>query len=484
MKTLRRFDIPAFRTGWAAFNFVAMLTFASVAYWWTGVLGTIAVVVLGVAYSPLAFYYTLADGTFGGFYGWANPLRYIGAIVVVPCLAQMPVSRRAAVPRRDTASGVALGSIWAVTAFFAQENLSSVLVAGGLILVLLWLTRTASGWNIVRLIRNVALGFSAVAIFVLAYYSWHGAAREFISNYFLVPRAVAAGYSNMWWPPQDAGRADVASYYFTFPFLIAIAICTIWRAPGCLQPLDFNRRRLLSFVCVQLACFQTALFRSDASHVMNTLIALPFVLALGVVDVPRFLAAKWPARIVVGAVFVSLVLLIYPTLRTSQWRPLIVAPTAKLRAVAPSPLPVKYGSRVGFRRATRWLADEPLLADSSGLSMREFAEFTSDLHDLVGVRKTYVASLRRVWAGAVYFMADLVPAPFPLDRDTMTINQPLRDRVTDHIRSHPRDYECLISNSLSEQESEAFLATHAAAVITQRQLGSEPVYIILSRPDL
>jgi hypothetical protein len=284
-----------------------------------------------------------------------------------------------------------------------------------------------------------------------------------------------------------------ATYYFTFPFLMAMAVCTIWRVPAFrVEPLDFNRRRLLSFLCVQLACFQTVLLRSDTEHLMNTLIALPFVLVLGIVDLPRFVASRWPARIGVGGVFLSLVLLIYPALRTRQWDRLVLAPVAKLRADDDlMPLPIKYGNRSGFKRATRWLADEPTLAAGSGLSMREFLEFASDLHDLVGTRKTYVADVGSgcmmtargecVWAGAVYFMADLMPAPYPLDRDTMTINDPLRRRVIEHIRTHARDYECVVTNSLSTPESEAFLSRHPDATVVQRQLGRHPVYILLSK---
>jgi hypothetical protein len=63
----------------------------------------------------------------------------------------------------------------------------------------------------------------------------------------------------------------------------------------------------------------------------------------------------------------------------------------------------------------------------------------------------------------------------------MTINEPLRRRAIEHIRTHARDYECVVTNSLSTPESEAFLSTHPDATVVQRQLGRHPVYILLSK---
>jgi hypothetical protein len=492
MKAVGRFDIVSFRTAWALFNLFGLFIVAAVAYYWIGIIGVLAVVPLALAYSPLAFYATYPDGTFGGYYGWANALRYAGTLVVVPSLALIVADGVAGRHRSFAAAPIAAGTVWGLSAWFAQENLSATFVGGGLLLVLLWLTRSATGWQTLWAIRNIALGFLAVALPLLAYYAWHGVLGDFLRNYVLVPRAVAAGYSNMWWPPQDAAFPERTTYYFAFPFLMVIAICTIWRLPAIrVGPLDFRRRRLLAFLCVQLACFQTTLLRSDSAHLMNTLTALPFVLVLGIVDLPRFLVSRWLARIAVGVVFLSLVLLIFPALRARQWDRLVLAPLAKLRQTDDGAvLPAEGGRRVGFERGTPWLADEPMLAVGSGLSVREFLDFASDLHDLVGPRKTYVADVGTgcamtvrgecVWSGAVYFMADLVPAPYPLDRDTMTINDKVRRRVSEHIRTNHRDYDCVITSSLASPEAEAFLSTHPGASVVQRQLGRHQVYILLS----
>src|SRR5204863_7921278 len=124
----------------------------------------------------------------------------------------------------------------------------------------------------------------------------------FVRSYFFFARAVAVGYSNMWWPAQDSARPDRYSYYFTLPFILACGICALWRLPALrvAGPLDRRRTLFLAFVCVQLACYQTALLRSDAAHLMNTMIALPFVIVLGFIELPRWLATTpagvWAVR--------------------------------------------------------------------------------------------------------------------------------------------------------------------------------------------
>jgi len=114
--------------------------------------------------------------------------------------------------------------------------------------------------------------------------------------------------------------------------------------------------------------------------------------------------------------------------------------------------------------------------------MRTFLEFASDIHDLVGQRKTYIAYIGKIYTGLLYFMADLTPAPYPLDLETMTINSKLRGLVIDHMRSHPADYECFIGPSLEQTEAQVFLDLHPGAVTLQRKMGPVMLYVILTRP--
>ena len=107
--------------------------------------------------------------------------------------------------------------------------------------------------------------------------------------------------------------------------------------------------------------------------------------------------------------------------------------------------------------------------------MREWLDFASEVHRIVGSRTTFVADIGEMWTGPLYFFADLTPAPFPLDRDTMTINDVAQARVVEHIRTHPADYECFVGASI-KAEAQAFLDVHPGAERLERMLGPEGGY--------
>jgi hypothetical protein len=490
MRLADSFDIVSFRTAWAAVEFVTMVAWGLAAYWWLGLVGAVAGMLLAMTYSPLSFFYTLPDGTLAGYYGWANPLRYFPTLVAVVGFGFLATDQ--AMSRRSQAIGAAvLGGLWAAGAWLAQENLSASAAGAILLATLLCLTATVPVWRVLRLVWYIVVGFACVATPVVAMYAWHGTLGTFVRNYFLIPHAVAMGYSNLWWPPQDPVHP---SYYFTLPFLIGLAICTMWRVPALrlVAPLDRSRMRFLAFICVQLVCYQTALFRSDAAHLMNTMIAMPFVLVLGVVDLPRWLAVTRPRRLAIAGLFIAVALALFPTLRSfDRWHYTLVSPMSRFTREPSMARPASGASTaslpVAFQRATPMLADEPLLASAAGISIHAFLDFANEIHDLVGARKTYIAWLDwRVWTGAIYFMADLTPAPYPLDRESMAVNGPLRTRIADHIRAHPEEYECFIGLSLDGPEAVAFLETHSGAVRFERTLptgapwGPTRVHVILS----
>ncbi|HMF94769.1 MAG TPA: hypothetical protein VKE96_10765 [Vicinamibacterales bacterium] len=469
MVRLGRFDIVGFRTACAALNFLALLALAIAAGRSMTAIGAAAVVVLSLAYSPFAFFFTFQDGTFGGFYGWGFALRYLAPVIVVPALGHWLVAGEDSKSWRI----VALGAVWGAGAWLAQENLSTTVVSAGLLFLTLWLTSTIELRNVVAAVRNLVLGFGCAIAPVLVWYAWRGELGTFLHNYFVVPRAVAAGYSNMWWPIGDAARPDRFSYYFTAPFALALGVCALWRLPDFrpAAPLDWRRVRLFAYIAVLVACYQTALFRSDYAHVMNTMIALPFVLILGLVELPRWLASTPRAKAAVAVLFVALSLGVYPTLATQRWAATLSWPLSRFRSTARVEATSPAGGDVALQRATPLLADEPEFAGGTALPMRTFLAFAADIHNIVGSRRTLVVDLGdRAWTGALYFFADLTPAAYPFDRETMTLNAVVRSQVAADIAVHPERYDCVIGTSLDDQAAVAFLRTHPNAIRLSRML--------------
>ena len=118
----------------------------------------------------------------------------------------------------------------------------------------------------------------------------------------------------------------------------------------------------------------------------------------------------------------------------------------------------------------------------NSVSVPEFLAFATEVHDIVGQRKTFY--LKIGWTaggGLIAFMADLVPAPHPLGGELLSVNDTVKVDVAQHIRTHPQDYEAFIGPSLSDPEAEAFLESHPGAVTLERRLGESAIYILLSK---
>jgi len=236
---------------------------------------------------------------------------------------------------------------------------------------------------------------------------------------------------------------------------------------------------------VQLACFQSVLLRSDSSHLVNTLIALPFIVVLGTLDVARCLAETPGARVAVRAAFFAAVLTVYPAFRSQlpfSWTGLLTHPAAKFAVAHAQEPPEPYEGRSAYKRVPRLLHDEPELGNGAGVSMRTFLDFATDVQRIIGPRKTYVRDLGHVYFadGLLYFLANLTPAPALPDRDTMTLTDEVRQAVADRIRAHPQDFECFVASSLDGPEASAFLETHLDAQRLEKRLGGTILYILLS----
>jgi hypothetical protein len=472
MRSAGSFDLIAFRSAWLAQHFMAVLAVGLVAWWFLGTLPAFAVIVLALAYSPLQFFYTLDNGTMSGFFGWANALRYGAPLLVIPAIAGCGPSKR------ETPAIVLLGAVWGVGAWLAQDSLTTTATAAILLLAVLVLTETLALRPALAILRNLTIGFACAAAGVLGYYAWHRSAAEFLEVFFAFPHAITAGLGDAWWPPQEARNLDRISYYLTLPFLVACCVCALWRFPDLepVRPLDARRRRFLAFVCVQLVCYQSVLFWSDSSHLTSTMIALPFVLVLGILDLPQWLANSVRGRLLVRAGFVALALAVYPLLvRVTDPAPIL---RAARRFQVDGPAPRTQDAVVD--RTGPLSANEPLFIGGDEVSVGEFQHFASDLRMLIGDRKTYCLRVDWIAGGLFAFLADLTPAPHPPAGDLLSFNDGVHARVADDIRVHPADYEAFIGPSLTGFEAQAFLQSHPDAVSLERTLGKLTVHILLS----
>jgi hypothetical protein len=483
MKASGHFDIVAFRQAQLAIHFGTFVIVAIVAYYALGFWAMWLALLMAITLSPLSFFWTAADGTMNGMYGWGNALRYLGPLIVVPSLASLLVRRPIRENGRPIWSVASLGVIWGLFAWTSQENLTTTLVAASCLLITLWLTETITGKSAFVVTVNLLAGFVAFWSAVLMYYAFHGAAFQFVRNYTLVSGAVAMGFSNTWWPSGDSVSL-LPAYYLTAPLTIAIGVATLsnLRTWSIRRGLDDGQVRLLSFVFVLLACYQSALYRSDASHLVNTLLALPFVAVLAVRDLPDWCADAWLPRAILRSFLVVVAFAVYPLGETfyNTYSSKLLPPLARFSAL-PQPSAVVKDGRVPFRRATLYLSDEPQ-AGPGMPAMRTFLDAASEIRALIGTRRTYVDSVTASgYTGLWYFLLDLTPGPILFERETMVINDSLAKEATDHFRSHVREFEAVIAPDLGSREVQAFLEANPTAERIKRSIDGSPVYILLSR---
>jgi hypothetical protein len=479
MKQSSHFDIVSFREGFAALHLITALSICAFAAWTLGLRGMIVAVAIGVYWSPLGFFRFGTDGSLEGFWGWANSMRYLGALVVAPTAVSISFNQRG---RAVTAHTLLLGMFWGVTAWMAQENLSTTFISTTLVLALVWATDSSPARTIVRVAAGLLIGFVIVWTPVLGYYALHGKAFAFIRNYLSVPLAASADYQNSWWTqgPDDAHR-------FSGLFLVAIGLLTLFdvRRLQLRRGLDAAQARLLAFVLVLAACYETSIFRADTMHLVNTMIALPFVVVLLVRDLPFWIFPSSEDRTALRCALVAVVLAIFPL------APLVMHPYVSVikpvlnrfktpeaiasGAVAAAEIDGRSGPG---RRIPAYLATGPLTANG-GVSMPEFVAWASDLKQLVGDRKTYIEFVPTVLTGLVYFAADLRQGPYQYDRETMVLNGFMLREWFSYFNAHVSEFDCVITQNLFSREAEIFLKAFPETAVIERRIGPHPFYVLL-----
>lgn len=472
------FTIVGFREANLAIHFTTTLAVGLLAWWLIDTASAVLVLMVGVAFSPISFFGPLPDATFQGSYGWGNGFRYLGALLVVPSVALVASRTRHFRPGWRT---IVLGAVWGVFAWVSQENLTSTLTSGGLVLLVLGFTRTTPWPGLAGVVAGLIAGFACIWVPIFGYYAAHGEAGAFVANYFRVAGAVAMGFSNSWWSEPTTGPGYVI-FRFTPLVFISVGVMTLWHLPTLRLrgPLTTGQVRLFAFVAVLTACYLTALYRSDSPHLLNTMIALPFVLTLAFRDLPAWSAQAWPGRLVLRIGVAAVALSVYPLAPVlTDLYSVVIKPSLVRFQAAPQPVPANTDERAPFRRATVALSDEPAVAAGS-VPMRQFLEEMTEIKRLVGDRRTYLAGMGSVYTGLVYFIGDLTPAHYLLERETMTINSLLSQEVLTDLRRRIREVECVMVREMEMDEAKMFLEAHPGATVEQRMLAGAPVFVLLA----
>jgi hypothetical protein len=396
-----------------------------------------------VVFPTLQTFAITPHGTFDGFWGWTDALRYAGVFLLAmgfPAVAARPSVIRA----------VVLGLGWGVLCLVAQENLIGGLLVVAILSVLLFVTETIDHRRLLRALVGIASGALVVALAAVVYWAAQGRLGRFTEFYWLVPRAVASGYSNTPFPNATYGRL-----FYGVPFLLGLLLIAALLATRPLRVArHWSERRivLVSAITAAIVSHTGALTRSDAPHLVNTELALPAAVCIAAFELPGLLGATRGRWLGAAAIAVAAVAVLPFTARVLSpaktpdklWRPLAA------RIDPPQTKPVAAGVAQNTIAAKR-IGNDTLASyrccTKSRIPMAELVRFMNRLHAVVGERRAFVDYTGVVTSPVTYFLADLRPAPFRQDYGTMVLNDRIRRTWLAWFRAHVADTEAVITTS-------------------------------------
>jgi hypothetical protein len=485
MRHVTSFSVVGFREAWALFVWAGVSILFAVYFLAFGYARGLAVSLLSALVYPAL--HTVAfepGGSFDGYFGWANPLRYIGVIALVLLL---PAVVRRSPSRRAAAAGVAIGALWGLTSYLAQENLAGGVIGVLAVGVLLLFSGTAS-WRAVRtaLVATLA-GFLLIWTPILAFYAVHGQLGQFLQQYFLFPQAVASGANDTPWMRPGQHKPPYTAMFYLLPFLLAmLALLTVFQVRPLRIATEWTRERVRLVVTVLATAllYEGVLLRSDTSHLTGTLLVVPGLVIITATVLPRLCGAQRRATAVIAAVALvvaSFALLPHGALTQASVRSWAAAPYLDRQRLAAGP-PASAPATLAGQRVGAGLDDAAQCCQSSPVSMPEFVRLMEQIHAIIGDRPAYVAGFHGAYPGLVYFGADLNPAPVSSDPYSSIETAPeLQAFLADFRTRVLPQTQALLTFSMNVPEARYFLQRYPNARRITLRYGGQPYYILLRR---
>ncbi|MGH3280177.1 MAG: hypothetical protein ACRDNW_13705 [Trebonia sp.] len=485
MHHVTSFSVVGFRQAWTLFVWAGASVLFVVFFLAFGYLRGLAASLLSALVYPA--FHLLAfqpDGSFDGYFGWDNPLRYAGVIALVLLL---PAVVRRSPSWGGAAGGVAIGALWGLTSYLAQENLAGGAVGALAAGCLLLFTGTAS-WRALRSALVAVLGgFLLIWGPVLAYYAAHGQLLDFLQQYFLFPQAVASGANDTPFGGFGHATTPYSRLFHFLPFaLAALALLAVIQVRPLRVATEWTKQRGLLVVAVLATAllYEGVLLRSDDSHLTGTELMVPALVIVTATTLPRLLGIQWrPAVAVVGvALFVaSFALLPHDAFARASVHSWAQAPYLDRQHLAAGPPPVKPTTLAGARVGPG-LDDAAQCCQGAPVSMPAFIHVMERIHTIVGDRTAYVANFHGEYPGLVYFTADLNPAPVPSDPYSSIETEPeLKAFRADFRTTVLPQTQAVLTFTTKAPTAEYFLQRYPNARRVTLHFDRQPYYILLRR---
>jgi hypothetical protein len=399
--------------------------------------GLIASLMAALIYPALHLMEFAPGGAYTGYYGWADPLRYVGALSL---LLLLPAAIRRAPALRGLLGALALGLLWGLLSYVAQENLLAGGVGAVVLAALLVFSGSASARSALSSLLAVVVGFAVAWLPVVVFYAGKGLLGRFLYLYYMDPAAVAEGYSNTpyGWPVagrrpgpvQVVASAPWSHLFHILPFVLAVlALLAVLQFRPFRVVMNWSKDRITLVACLVTAIllYQGAMLRSDWAHLAGTELFVPLLVVAVATILPRQLGGRRLATLATAGVVLfaaSFLLLPVSAYKFSSIGGQAEAPVLDRQKLTAEKVPVTpptvADQRVG---AGLWKRSSCCQTLHKTDSMSGFIKLMNELHTLVGRRVTYVDSFATGYPGIIYFAADLRPAPVPLDLRTMVFTE-------------------------------------------------------------
>jgi hypothetical protein len=477
------FSVVGFRQAWALLAWAGVSALFAVFFLALGYArGLIVSLLSALVYPALHRLAFLPGGSFDGYFGWYDPLRYVGLIALVLLL---PAAIRLSPSWRGAAAGTAIGALWGLTSYLAQENLAGGAVGALAVGALLLFTGSAS-WRAVRAAFAVVLaGFLLIWLPVLAVYTLHGQLADFLRQYFLFPQAVAAGANDTPWGGFKHAPSPYSRLFYKLPFVLAgLALLAVVQVRPLRIATEWPKERVLLVVTVLAAAllYEGALLRSDAAHLTGAELMVPALVVATATVLPQLLGIQWRAAAVAGTVALfaaSFVLLPRQALNWASVRSWAEAPYLDRQQLAASPAPREPVTTAGLRVGPG-LDDAAQCCQGVPVPMRDFTRLMERIHTVVGDRKAYVVGFHGAYPGLVYFGADLNPAPVSSDPYSSIETEPELQAFLADFRTRvlPRT-RAVLTYTVRAPEARYFLRRYPRARRVTLRFAGQPYYVLL-----
>lgn len=439
---LERFGVSLlrFREFWLWSHFVGGLVLVAWMARLVPALPLLAGLLVFRLFSPFHFLWA-GGGTYDFFFGWANCIRYAGAVH-----AALAVSTVLARERDDSTPGERIflfgsGTLWGLFVQISQENLGCGVAGVGLVATFAALTRAASLRRLAEILLIFGAGAAMALLPLLALFAQAGELGAFLQRYFEIGAYVVRGFSST--PFEEPWLSTAGILYRVVPVAGVLVFAVAAFEPRASR---FQRFAMVGAACAVLACFAPALLRSSEGHILAACTPLGLLVAVGTAGL--LASASAPATRVVLALALLPVLL---AIRPPDLRRLAGDVRGRLPAyVAALETRDVPAGRVGHRHG-----GAAPYSVFSAMSLDEFLELGRQIRERVGTRPVVISSAIGT-RGHWYFFADLHPH-MPDPEPSMTIlNNRMRARYLAELEY--AGIPCLVSTRTLDTELRIFHA--------------------------